>query len=946
MTLSTPSSIDILDKNSFGRLPIEYVVVDELLNRYIFAEMETTKMDYSYNQGTGVYNDSIKYTSAWHLSKIISITGDTINFEYEETPTYTNTSIGLSDVATYTQETANIIRYHSGSPSNAYYKPKRLKRITSRTEIVEFDYIDGLKTLSSIIVRPNNSNTEEVKRFVLNHSSMSFANRTKMILTSIEQVDVNSDNRIILYGFDYDEGSNNDATVNLFRAQDHWGYYNGQQNDYIIYAAGVDAIKSGNRNPNFEYAKRGVLRKINYPTGGYTELNWELNDYSYQGNIKVDGETPVETVSNSYIIRARFGYFTDLSQIPSVISKKLTLQKGTVISADFTRYAEPLRGYLDLTEYDKYHDDTETTPIDFPRFEILDQSGRRLEYWYIDKLQSSDAKNPHKYTIQTTGDYTLNLCNPLSFGGDNNAQSLNGVYGGGPDTNNSIGYIAIKTERKITGPTSYKRNWGGLRIESIVSEGAGVEPITKKYHYLDGSLTSRYSSGVIWELPSYNSLRYDSSFDLISNNNTWQEKKDTYVSYGTNGLYSTPLGGSHVEYFDVWEEFPSDSLIIRYQYISQRNYPDESNSPMYDLIPGGSRMNTSYSHYRGDLSVKEFYQHEELYKQEEYTVQVTEQSNTPTFLGVPTMILSLKNIKLPESIGGSITGFDYAASRYKLIPYNKREINVRTTEFANDIEFYDDIFYGYYGNGAYTYSSSPSETFKLYEKKENSLDENEMVFYTYKNATIPISGGTWSDAVKMVETIVTTSGDIIVSAKRMEYDANNRLIATYISETGIPIKSEYKLGNTLTASNALKEIINNPEYTYRYNDKGNLIEVSYNGIVLSSFLWAYQGSHPIAEIKNVTYEDLCENLPSHITPDKLYNRHDITETDLALIKNAFQHTDVITIRYHWLTGVASMTDSRGVTSRFSYDGYGRLNSVSDYNNYLIKKHRYHLLTEY
>ena len=48
--------------------------------------------------------------------------------------------------------------------------------------------------------------------------------------------------------------------------------------------------------------------------------------------------------------------------------------------------------------------------------------------------------------------------------------------------------------------------------------------------------------------------------------------------------------------------------------------------------------------------------------------------------------------------------------------------------------------------------------------------------------------------------------------------------------------------------------------------------------------------------------------------------------------------------YHWLVGIASETDARGVTTYYNYDGYGRLSTIKDYNNYLIRKHTYHYKT--
>lgn len=71
---------------------------------------------------------------------------------------------------------------------------------------------------------------------------------------------------------------------------DHWGYYNGRNNSNsssvpFLMISQVDAlndetITGTSRNPDAFYAKNGMLRRITYPTGGYTEFDYEAHNYS------------------------------------------------------------------------------------------------------------------------------------------------------------------------------------------------------------------------------------------------------------------------------------------------------------------------------------------------------------------------------------------------------------------------------------------------------------------------------------------------------------------------------------------------------------------------------------------------------------------------------------------------------------------------------------------
>lgn len=81
--------------------------------------------------------------------------------------------------------------------------------------------------------------------------------------------------------------------------RDNWGFYNGENNTKtliptIAYQQFTDVNQSNfislidystwgglfsSHTPNIEFAKLGSLKKINYPTGGYTEFDYELNTY-------------------------------------------------------------------------------------------------------------------------------------------------------------------------------------------------------------------------------------------------------------------------------------------------------------------------------------------------------------------------------------------------------------------------------------------------------------------------------------------------------------------------------------------------------------------------------------------------------------------------------------------------------------------------------------------
>jgi len=90
------------------------------------------------------------------------------------------------------------------------------------------------------------------------------------------------------YSFNYIDPYLLESTTS--KGQDYYGYANGATNS-VLYPkeannSCVSASDGANRDPNFTYAKKGLLNKITYPTGGHTEFEYEAN-YNNEAGIRV-----------------------------------------------------------------------------------------------------------------------------------------------------------------------------------------------------------------------------------------------------------------------------------------------------------------------------------------------------------------------------------------------------------------------------------------------------------------------------------------------------------------------------------------------------------------------------------------------------------------------------------------------------------------------------------
>ncbi len=168
---------------------------------------------------------------------------------------------------------------------------------------LRLDYnCSGAKALDSIIIY---NHEVAIKKFKLNYDYYTVVNNNdyynkRLRLTSVQEVNPLNGNDIIpSYSIVY-----NSSNLPKFesRATDHWGYYNGQENNNfnnipstsisVNWHSGPIIIGGSNRETNESYLKQGMIEKIIFPTGGHIQFEFEANDYynsTSQLNVKVGG---------------------------------------------------------------------------------------------------------------------------------------------------------------------------------------------------------------------------------------------------------------------------------------------------------------------------------------------------------------------------------------------------------------------------------------------------------------------------------------------------------------------------------------------------------------------------------------------------------------------------------------------------------------------------------
>jgi len=242
------------------------------------------------------------WTSTWHLMRIESPTGeDEIEFFYSSSPReirYENTEYARAQVFVGSTKSSP----DGTQPRDTWVETRQLERIEAagETVVVEAadrsgvaleDNSDPLPKLTSIAVQTPGG--AETRRFAFDYTENS-SHGGRLLLNQVQEKGAGGSPVKKPYEFSYyDEKT---LPGRLSNRVDHWGYYNGKYNgsDRIPettykHDGDVAHYDGANREPSFPHMKAGVLTRIDYPTGGRTDLEWEPHDYTFIGAYKEVG---------------------------------------------------------------------------------------------------------------------------------------------------------------------------------------------------------------------------------------------------------------------------------------------------------------------------------------------------------------------------------------------------------------------------------------------------------------------------------------------------------------------------------------------------------------------------------------------------------------------------------------------------------------------------------
>ena len=254
---------------------------------YTFADIENNE------PSDATPNTAFKYTITWNLSEIKYPNGRTLTFEYVADrylsyDFYASGSVryfphGLQGGATPTYGTGT----YADGVNQSVINRKILKSITSSDNTFLNFSITGIsnrKLYSGMSVSKNGD---------LDTYNFSYTGVRDML------TEVSKDGQLI-FGFEYYDQNNLPGFIDNIndraRSQDDWRFYNAATN-----AAALNVPSSSyqaNKAPNFVATRKGAMKKILYPTGGYSLIDYEQNQINEAYNQSSSSNTnPFANVS-------------------------------------------------------------------------------------------------------------------------------------------------------------------------------------------------------------------------------------------------------------------------------------------------------------------------------------------------------------------------------------------------------------------------------------------------------------------------------------------------------------------------------------------------------------------------------------------------------------------------------------------------------------------------
>lgn len=512
-----------------------FIITSDDGTQYFFNDQESTAI-------AGAQPIQSSVVTSWMITKIVNASKtDEITFTYDIEHTVNRSVInvskyqfvsGVSCLDIPDQTGSTIVDVFAKSLASISFKGGKvqfIKQAAMREDLNGGYALDQIKVLngSNILIKQFGFNYKYLTGSGCNISNDIYKSNKWMLLNELKEI--STDNlKNLTHTFQYNEL--NGPPCRTSPAQDYWGYYNGASSNINLIPTmpipNSDVILPGaNRDVVPAFTQFGILTKITYPTGGYT-------DFSYENNNANNNSSDLGLVGT---YKNEMAYVADESWEELPVNKEYDTTFVINNPKDLRLNNNNPRGGAFVTG-----------KID--RLGV--RPGDRGAVIFIQGL-SSDNSDVKFYPIASFDRYFL----------PNGTYRLKAVFSQDPPAYQ--GFSCVLNWEKID--SSLVNNYaGGLRIKQIRSYANGnTTPISKNFSYVT-TLGSDTSSGQVFIKPRF---KYYDLVNRVTFYNYYCEARYMRIRSYSNQTQVTH-SGSYIGYKKIFiqSDMPSLSGLTSYEY--------------------------------------------------------------------------------------------------------------------------------------------------------------------------------------------------------------------------------------------------------------------------------------------------------------------------------------------------------------------------------------------
>ncbi|TSE02858.1 PKD domain-containing protein, partial [Aquimarina algiphila] len=777
-----------------------------------------------------------------------------------------------------------------------------LHKIITPSETVTFDY----STYTTVNVNKNPTSLDAITiQNAINQEVMTYAltytdkTATRKLLTTINRGKTNTPQQEY-YRFEY---YGNPPTDIAYYKQDYWGYYSGNTN-----TTGSLISENSNRSPDFASTQQGALKKIYYPTQGYSEFIYEQNKvYGQLDTGEIGGEDRLDAVINETITSDTYPINDNINKTIRIPFTPKALPDGS-IKVSFGYYLHSSMGYsLSLVELKKIGGTIKNCP-----------GAGRCNYKF-------EAASPELDPVTKQQDQTLYNLEPGDYELVLTLERI-AAPSNPKRTPRVVASVSLKyySGTPASEPEVTNIPFGGIRIKEINSYDAQGEHTTKRYSYMkEDAITS---SGINLSKPIFMSKEH--YYYLPDRTPPGRAEMNCYLTKRTSSS-NIPLStyiGSPVLYTTVEEQLVGDAGEV----LKTRSYF----SGQTDLTERFPFPPTEKKNWRKGLTLQ----------QQSYT----KEGSSYTVNGKTTNVYG----PLERHTGASshLNSYNLKAGKVRYVFDAIGNLQTMTSGI---------------NNSEYVTYVNRSELYPMFSSKQEEIHDNKTIIqnstYTYDNPYGQIKTQTTTDSHnKTLTTTYTypydkasTVNNLLVAQNRIttpvetQHKENTTILGTQVTEF-----KDWGNGIILPGITKVAKGDDNPEprLTYhKYDTQGNPLEVSQVDGRHIMYVWGYNNTQPIVKIDNASYTGIPAAVTTLINQLKSTSDNEDTATEETTMRTLFNNlrahpyftkAQVSGYTYDPLIGVTSMTNPQGQTAYYRYDDMNRMQYALDQDQHVVQQVRY------